>query len=144
MRESKKFWKRNKKCVFCSIIQKERNGQRLILENSKFLVFTPYASVNPLEFWIFPKKHEATLLKMSKNEVETFAETLKTCLKGLKDLSERPAIQLWFSLSHKQKCTKILSLAFRSLSAIGYLGWVRKKHWSIRKYRYARSRCGKP
>ena len=30
---SRKFWKQNKKCVFCDILEKERKGPRLILEN---------------------------------------------------------------------------------------------------------------
>jgi len=96
---SKKFWKQNKKCVFCDILKKERKGPRLILENSKFVVFAPYASVYPLEFWILPKKHEATLLGMQKSEVETFAETLKTCLGRLKQLVNDPPYNYGFHLA---------------------------------------------
>lgn len=96
---SKKFWKQNGKCVFCSIIEKEIDGPRLILENSRFVVFAPYASVNPMEFWIIPKKHESTLLGMSQTEVKTFAETLKTCLKGLKELVNDPPYNYGFHLA---------------------------------------------
>ncbi|MGQ9507065.1 MAG: galactose-1-phosphate uridylyltransferase [Candidatus Bathycorpusculaceae bacterium] len=103
MRESRKFWMQNGKCVFCAIIKKERDGPRLVFENSRFLAFTPYASINPLEFWIFPKKHEATLLEMSKNEVKTFAETLKTCLKGLKNLVNDPPYNYGFHLAINKK-----------------------------------------
>jgi UDPglucose--hexose-1-phosphate uridylyltransferase len=106
MEESRKFWKRNGKCAFCSIMEKERKGPRLVLENSNFLVFTPYASVNPLEFWIFPKKHEATLLEMSKNEVKIFAETLKTCLKGLKNLVNDPPYNYGFHLAINKNAQK--------------------------------------
>jgi UDPglucose--hexose-1-phosphate uridylyltransferase len=90
MNACKKLWKQNKECAFCNIIDKERDGPRFILENSKFVVFTPYASVNPMEFWIIPEKHEATLLNLSQSEVKTFAETLKTSLKGLKQLVNDP------------------------------------------------------
>ena len=96
IKASRKFWKRNEKCVFCDIVEKERDSSRLVLENSNFLVFTPYASVNPLEFWIFPKKHEATLLDMTQREVKTFAETLKACLKGLKILVNDPPYNYGF------------------------------------------------
>jgi UDPglucose--hexose-1-phosphate uridylyltransferase len=96
---SKKFWKQNKKCVFCDIIEKERGGPRFILENSKFMAFTPYASVNPMEFWILPKKHETTLLGMSQDEIKVFAETLKTCLKGLKKLVNDPPYNYGFHLA---------------------------------------------
>jgi len=96
---SRKFWKQTKKCAFCNIIKKEKNGPRLILENSRFVVFAPYASVNPMEFWIIPKKHETTLLSLSQTEVEAFAETLKTCLKGLKQLVNDPPYNFGFHLA---------------------------------------------
>jgi len=87
---SRKFWNQKNKCAFCDILEKEKDGPRLILENSRFVVFAPYASVNPLEFWIIPKKHEATILGLSQAEVKAFAETLKTCLNGLKQLVNDP------------------------------------------------------
>jgi UDPglucose--hexose-1-phosphate uridylyltransferase len=96
---SKKFWKQNKKCVFCEILEKERKEPRLILENSKFVVFAPYASVHPLEFWILPKEHKATLRDLSQSEVKTFAETLKTCFKGLSRLANNPPYNFGFHLA---------------------------------------------
>jgi UDPglucose--hexose-1-phosphate uridylyltransferase len=103
---SKRFWKENKKCVFCEIIKKEREGPRLILENSKFMVFAPYASVHPLEFWIFPKEHKATLLGLPQNEMKIFAETLKTCLNGLKQLACDPPYNYGFHLTINKDANK--------------------------------------
>jgi UDPglucose--hexose-1-phosphate uridylyltransferase len=99
LKASREFWKQNKRCVFCDIIKKETGGPRFILGNSKFAVFSPYASVNPMEFWIFPKKHETSLLDMSQDEVKTFAETLKTCLKSLKQLVNDPPYNFGFHLA---------------------------------------------
>jgi len=99
LKASRKFWKQKKKCVYCDILQKELDGPRLILENLDFAVFAPWASVHPLEFWIFPKRHEATLLDMSQSEVKAFAETLKTCLKGLKKLVNDPPYNFGFHLT---------------------------------------------
>ena len=96
---SRKAWKKAQKCVFCDIIEEERRGPRFILENSKFTVFSPYASVNPMEFWIFPNKHEASILSMSQEEVKTFAETLKVCLSGLKRLVNDPPYNYGFHLA---------------------------------------------
>lgn len=98
LKASRRFWKQNRKCVFCDIIKKERKGPRLILENSKFVVFAPYASVHPMEFWILPKKHEVTLLDLSQSEVKTFAEILKSCLNGLKQLVNDPPYNYGFHL----------------------------------------------
>jgi len=96
---SKKFWKEKRKCVFCEIIKKESDGPRFILENSRFTVFAPYASVNPMEFWIFPKRHETTFLDLSQRDVKFFAETLKKCLKGLKQLVNDPPYNYGFHIA---------------------------------------------
>lgn len=105
MDAGKKYFTKRKKCAFCGIIQKERKGPRSILENSKFAVFAPYASVNPMEFWIFPRKHQTSLLEMSQSEVKTFAETLKTCLSGLKTLVNDPPYNYGFHLAiRKEAC----------------------------------------
>jgi UDPglucose--hexose-1-phosphate uridylyltransferase len=99
MEASKKFWKKQQKCAFCDIIEKERGSPRFVLENSKFIVFAPYASVNPMEFWIFPRQHETSLLEMPQDEVKIFAETLKTCLSRLKTLVNDPPYNYGFHLA---------------------------------------------
>ncbi len=99
LKASRKFWKENKNCIFCDIIEKESEGPRLILENSKFVVFAPYASIHPIEFWIFPKKHEATLLGMLQSDVKIFAETLKACFNGLKRLVNNPPYNYGFHIA---------------------------------------------
>jgi len=103
---SRKFWTKNRKCVFCDILEKELDGPRLILENADYVAFAPWASVNPLEFWILPKKHETTLLKMSKSEVKIFAKTLKTCLNGLKKLLNDPPYNFGFHLAINKDASK--------------------------------------
>lgn len=99
MKASKQYWHQHKKCVFCSIIQQERKGPRLVLENSKFIVFAPYASVHPMEFWIVPKRHDITLLGLSQCEVKTLAETMKASLEGLRTLVNDPPYNYGFHLT---------------------------------------------
>lgn len=99
MKASKQYWHQHKKCVFCSIIQQERKGPRLVLENSKFIVFAPYASVHPMEFWIVPKRHDITLLGLSQFEVKAFAETMKASLEGLRTLVNDPPYNYGFHLT---------------------------------------------
>ncbi len=99
MAASKNFYDQHQKCVFCDIIAKETKGPRLVLDNQHFVVFAPYASVHPLEFWIFPKKHRANMFGLSKVEIEAFAETLKASLKALKDLVNDPPYNYGFHLS---------------------------------------------
>jgi UDPglucose--hexose-1-phosphate uridylyltransferase len=85
----KAFHVRNEKCVFCDIIERERSGPRLVLENKHFLVIAPYASINPMEMWVLPKRHSANLT-LKPAEKEAFAQTLKTSLKALKALLNDP------------------------------------------------------
>jgi UDPglucose--hexose-1-phosphate uridylyltransferase len=99
MAASKNFYDRHQKCVFCDIIETETKSPRLVLDNRHFVVFAPYASVHPLEFWILPKKHAANLLNLNKAETEAFAETLKTSLKALKRLVNDPPYNYGFHLS---------------------------------------------
>lgn len=96
---SRKAWVKSKKCIFCNIIENEREGPRFVLENSKFIVFTPYASINPMEFWIFPKQHESSLLEVSRAEAKIMAETLKTCFSKLKALVNDPPYNYGFHLA---------------------------------------------
>lgn len=103
---SKQFWTRHKQCIFCDIIKKERKGPRVIFENSEHLAFTPYASVNPMEFWIAPKEHEQTPLNLSPIEIRSLAETMKKCLHGLKTLVNDPPYNYGFHLSIDRKTSR--------------------------------------
>ncbi|MGB9960402.1 MAG: galactose-1-phosphate uridylyltransferase [Candidatus Bathyarchaeales archaeon] len=99
LKASRKFWREKGECIFCNIIEKERNSPRFITENSDFTVFAPYASINPMEFWIFPKKHKASLLEISEAETENLAKTLKLCLGGLKSLLNDPPYNFGFHIA---------------------------------------------
>jgi UDPglucose--hexose-1-phosphate uridylyltransferase len=106
MQASKKFWSQNESCIFCNISEKEREGPRLVLKNSNFDVFTPYASIHPMELWIVPKRHEATPLDLSQNETRVLAETMKTCLGALKTLVNDPPYNFGFHLALDQDASE--------------------------------------
>jgi UDPglucose--hexose-1-phosphate uridylyltransferase len=77
-------------CIFCDIIKAETKGPRLVMDNSDFAAIAPYASINPMEFWILPKRHMPNILFLTEGEITSFAKTLKTTLKALKDLVNDP------------------------------------------------------
>jgi UDPglucose--hexose-1-phosphate uridylyltransferase len=60
------------------------------LENAFFVAFAPYASVNPLEFWITPKRHSNNIGDLNSAEAKALAQTLSTCLKALKTVVNDP------------------------------------------------------
>ena len=95
---AKRFLDEKKKCIFCDIIEKETNGPRLISEDDDFVVFAPYASINPMEFWIMPKRHQASLLELKECEVSALAKTLRASLKALKDLVSDPPYNYGFHM----------------------------------------------
>jgi len=59
----------------------------------------PYASINPMEFWILPKKHAPNILNLTAAEISAFAKTLKTTLKALKELVNDPPYNYGIHLS---------------------------------------------
>ena len=93
---SKSFWDKNHECLLCNVLEKERLSTRFIWENSSFVVFAPWASVNPLEFWVLPKRHQSNILAMSGDEVKDLAETMRVCLGGLKTLLNDPPYNFGF------------------------------------------------
>ncbi len=99
MAASKKFFKEKKKCAFCDIIERESNSPRAVINNKNFQVLAPYASMNPMEFWIIPKKHASNILNLKQAEVSAFAQTLKATLKALKDLVNDPPYNYGFHLA---------------------------------------------
>ena len=85
-----RYQQEHDRCKYCDIIERESKGPRLILDNNDFIAFTPYASVNPMEFWILPKKHAANIQSLTDDEISSLSLTLKKCLKALKDLLNDP------------------------------------------------------
>jgi UDPglucose--hexose-1-phosphate uridylyltransferase len=93
------WWRQHEKCVFCDLIQRESKSPRLVLDNKRFVVFAPYASVHPMEFWMVPKRHGVNMLNLTLTEKKAFAETLHTSLKALKDLVNDPPYNFGIHLS---------------------------------------------
>ncbi|MGD0643451.1 MAG: DUF4921 family protein [Candidatus Bathyarchaeia archaeon] len=96
---SKEFYDKGGSCVFCEIIEQEIKSPRLVSEDSDFVVFAPYASINPMEFWIMPTNHAPNILNLNADEVKAFAKTLKGSLKALKDLVNDPPYNYGFHLA---------------------------------------------
>ena len=78
---STQYFKKNKKCVHCSMIAWEKkNKKRIVYENKEAIVFTPFVSREPFEMRIFPKKHFAYFEDFSKNEMKWVVEALQKAL----------------------------------------------------------------
>jgi len=70
-------------CIYCDVINKERNGQRWILEDEHIVCFTPYASMHHYEAWIMPKRHIDNITQLTDEERFSFAKALKHIIKKI-------------------------------------------------------------
>jgi UDPglucose--hexose-1-phosphate uridylyltransferase len=72
------------RCVYCHIIEQEtRTRERLIVENTGFIAYAPFASRSPFEVWIIPKTHRSCFADMFRLEVLEFAQILKETMSRL-------------------------------------------------------------
>ncbi len=99
---SRSAWEKQGKCVFCEILEREKTGPRLVWENDLFLVFAPWASVSPFEFWLFPKQHQSTILNLSVDEVHGLASAFRVCFGGLSKLLGNPPYNFGFHMAQDQ------------------------------------------
>jgi len=87
---SRGYFKKHKTCVHCAIIKQEtKDKKRIIFENSGAIAFSPFASPNPYEVAVFPKKHLPFFENTFDHDLVSVAEALKFSLhkmkKNLKD-----------------------------------------------------------
>ena len=78
---SRRYWKRHRTCLFCSILRAEqRNGSRMVYENDAFACFLPYFARWPYGVHIYPKRHVQALTDLKAKEQAGLAVTLKNIL----------------------------------------------------------------
>jgi len=93
---SKKYFDENKKCVFCRMVEVEKeNGYRLVYENDEFIVFTFFASRFPFEMWVLPKKHHSNFEKISDESKKNLAEALHHAISKLNKALNFPPFNYW-------------------------------------------------
>jgi UDPglucose--hexose-1-phosphate uridylyltransferase len=83
LKKSQEFWKRNDTCFFCTLLEEEKDSPRFIFQNKDFLIFSPWAGIDPMGFWIIPKDHAANLLEMTQSSIKYFIEAFQTSLQAL-------------------------------------------------------------
>ena len=73
-------------CLYCNIINVEKDSDRRCFENNSFVAFAPYASRFNYEVWIFPKMHVTNMNDLNDDEFGDLADILKKVLVKLKEL----------------------------------------------------------
>jgi UDPglucose--hexose-1-phosphate uridylyltransferase len=93
---SKKYFKSQKKCVYCQMNDWERKiKKRIVFENKDFLILCPFASKAAFEIIISPKKHSSYFEKIKEKEKWQLAEAFKVALKKLYKALNDPAYNFY-------------------------------------------------
>ncbi|MHB1868594.1 MAG: galactose-1-phosphate uridylyltransferase [Nitrososphaerales archaeon] len=93
-------------CPMCKVVNVESNSARSILSTENFLAFAPWASSHAYEFWVFPKRHETSFLKVSQKEIQDLATMLRSTLGALDNALNEPSYNIAFHISSEKKTTK--------------------------------------
>jgi len=89
---SKNYFKKNKKCIYCQMNNWEKRVQkRVVFENKGFLAVCPFASKSAFQVIISPKKHLSYFESISEEEKWQLAEVFQIVFKKLyKALNDPP------------------------------------------------------
>ncbi|MFH1504652.1 MAG: galactose-1-phosphate uridylyltransferase [Candidatus Omnitrophota bacterium] len=89
---SHQYYDNNNNCIFCDIAKQEAKSlERLVYENTDFIVFCPFASRFPFEMMIIPKKHQSHFSDITRIQIDSFAIVIKETLTKIKKVLKNPA-----------------------------------------------------
>lgn len=82
---SKKYYQKNKKCLYCQMTQYElKKKERIVFENEDFVALCPFASRRSFQIIISPKKHFSYFENIESGPKEHLAECFKIVLSKIK------------------------------------------------------------
>jgi len=92
LENSKKYYRRNKKCLGCVMGEWEMEaGVRMVYQNDDFIAVCPFAPKVAFEVVITPKKHSPYFEQIAEGEKDNLAEILSVVMKKLyKGLGDPP------------------------------------------------------
>ena len=91
--------KNNGVCPMCKVILSEKDSERRIYQDEKFVAFTPYASRFCFEAWIMPRRCVHSLTELSDEEMMILSKILKKTLLTLNKMNY-PAYNLFYKMSN--------------------------------------------
>ena len=93
---SRKYFRKHKKCIYCLMNKKEiKLKKRIVFENSDFLAVCPFVSKVNFEVIISPKKHLYCFEKITEKQKERLAEAFQITLKKLYKGLDNPAYNFY-------------------------------------------------
>ncbi|MBM3712313.1 MAG: DUF4931 domain-containing protein [Actinobacteria bacterium] len=78
---TKRYFKNNLRCAMCDLLEFEaKEDKRVVFHDKNFYIIQPFASRNPFETWIVPKRHSPNFENVLPDEKDSFAHCLKLVL----------------------------------------------------------------
>jgi UDPglucose--hexose-1-phosphate uridylyltransferase len=94
---AQKFFSFRERCVWCDmVLQEQKDGSRVILENKHFLSFAPFASRFPFEATIAPRRHMCHFEDLSRDEIVHLADILRNTIARIFKVLQAPAFNYIF------------------------------------------------
>ena len=93
-------------CPMCQVVASESGGPRQIISTDFYIAFTPWVSSHSHEFWIYPKRHQTSILKLSQKELMDLALLLRSTLGGMSKVLGDCGFNLVIHSSSEKKTTK--------------------------------------
>lgn len=85
----------HERCLQCDLLRQEAAAvERVVFENSAFVVLAPYASRVPFELWIVPRRCEARFERMEPRERTAYGEAVFAALRKVNGALGKPALRL--------------------------------------------------
>ncbi|MEK7477272.1 MAG: galactose-1-phosphate uridylyltransferase [Candidatus Coatesbacteria bacterium] len=88
---SRKYFELRERCVFCDMIREElASHKRVVLENDRVAVITPFASRFPFETWIIPKDHQSDFGACGPADLAACGSALRETLRRMRQVLDDP------------------------------------------------------
>ncbi len=92
---AERYFRENSVCAYCDLLEFEREvGARVVYENTRFVVFLPFASRMPYEHRILPKEHASGFEQLLDDDLPLFADALGAVARALAAALHDPSYNL--------------------------------------------------
>ncbi|UCF30656.1 MAG: galactose-1-phosphate uridylyltransferase [bacterium] len=88
---TREYYSLKERCMMCDILDQEvQEGERVVINQEKFIVYTPFASSFPFELRIVPKGHSHDFGLTDEDTLRHFASVVKEVLQRLRKVLNDP------------------------------------------------------
>jgi len=96
LRAAHAHFEARERCLFCDVLAQElRERARVVLEDERVVVLSPWAARSPFELSILPRIHRSGFESANGQELLALADALRTILRKIDVALENPAYNLY-------------------------------------------------